>query len=97
MQDAFVRLTSRFQHLRNRESFEPYLRRTIVNLFLSHLRKRRLERAYLEREGRSGELSQAVSDLGLRDELWRALLLPRATAGCTGASVLRGSVRRAGR
>src|SRR5215218_8241881 len=46
-QEAFVRLAGRFRHLRDVGAFEAYLRRTVVNLFTSQLRRRRLERAYL--------------------------------------------------
>jgi RNA polymerase sigma factor (sigma-70 family) len=46
-----------------------------VNLHTSHLRRKRLERAYLERE-RSVQTGppDAMSDAGVRDELWRTLL-----------------------
>jgi DNA-directed RNA polymerase specialized sigma24 family protein len=44
VQEAFVRIAGRFGHLRTPEAFPAYLRRTIVNLFTSHLRRRALER-----------------------------------------------------
>jgi RNA polymerase sigma-70 factor (sigma-E family) len=50
VQDAFTRLVGRLQHLRDPGAFGAYLRRTIVNLATSHFRRRRVERAYLERE-----------------------------------------------
>jgi DNA-directed RNA polymerase specialized sigma24 family protein len=50
VQDAFVRLAGHFRHLRRPDAFDAYLRRTIVNLFTSHLRRLRLERAHLARE-----------------------------------------------
>lgn len=49
VQEAFARFVGRLLHLRSPEAFEPYLRRTIVNLCRSHFRRRRVERAYLER------------------------------------------------
>jgi RNA polymerase sigma-70 factor (sigma-E family) len=49
VQEAFARFVGRLLHLRNPEAFEPYLRRTIVNLCRSHFRRRKVERAYLER------------------------------------------------
>jgi RNA polymerase sigma-70 factor (sigma-E family) len=49
-QDAFVRVLGRFRDLRNPESFWWYLRKTVVNLSRSYFRRRRIERAYLERE-----------------------------------------------
>ena len=73
VQEAFVRVVGRFRHLRVPDAFEAYLRRTIVNLHTSQLRRRRLERAYLEREGRA--VSEAtLPDVGAREELWRAVL-----------------------
>jgi RNA polymerase sigma-70 factor (sigma-E family) len=73
VQDAFVKLAGRFVHLRRREAFEAYLRRMIMNQFLSHLRRRRLERAYVAREGGSAHPTETRFDLGERDEMWRAL------------------------
>ena len=75
VQDAFVRSTGRFQHLRNRDAFEAYLRRTVVNLFTSHLRRKRVERAYLEREGRVAgrPVTGDPVELGVREELWAAV------------------------
>jgi RNA polymerase sigma-70 factor (sigma-E family) len=49
-QDAFVRVLGRFRDLRNPESFWWYLRKTVVNLSRSYFRRRRIERAFLERE-----------------------------------------------
>ena len=49
-QEAFVRLTGRFAHLRNREAFGAYLRRTVVNLVKNQFRRRAVERRYLEAE-----------------------------------------------
>jgi RNA polymerase sigma-70 factor (sigma-E family) len=46
---AFTRLVGRLRHLRDPGVFGAYLRRTIVNLATSHCRRRRVERAYLER------------------------------------------------
>ena len=55
VQEAFVRVAGRFRHLRDAGAFEGYLRRTVVNLFTSQLRRRRVERAYLEEYRRSLE------------------------------------------
>ena len=49
VQEAFARLVGRLRHLREAHAFGAYLRRTIVNLATSHYRRRRVERAYLER------------------------------------------------
>ncbi len=49
VQDAFVRLIGRFADLRKFESFDAYLKRTVVNLSYDQLRRRRVARAYLAR------------------------------------------------
>lgn len=69
--DAFVRLAGRFQHLRHREAFGAYLRRTIVNLHLSRLRRLRLERAFAEVQ-RPDDPAAGV-DVAARLDLWTAL------------------------
>lgn len=75
VQEAFVRVVGRFGHLRVPDAFGAYLRRTIVNLHTSGLRRRRVERAYLEREGRRPpEAATTMPDVGGRDTLWRQLL-----------------------
>lgn len=76
VQDAFVKLAGRLVHLRDPAAFEAYLQRTVVNLSRSYFRRRKVERAYLEREGREiGNRTAAPPDrsLGERDELWRAM------------------------
>ena len=72
-QEAFVRLAGRFRHLRDAGAFEAYLRRTVVNVFTSQLRRKRLERAYLKREARRPEQVHEDPDVASRDELWRAV------------------------
>jgi RNA polymerase sigma factor (sigma-70 family) len=73
-QDAFVRVAGRFRHLRFPDAFDAYLRRTVVNLCLSHFRRERLAREHLEREAASSPSPVADQpDLGHRDELGRAL------------------------
>jgi len=86
VQDAFVRVAGRFRHLRFPEAFDSYLRTTIVNLHISRLRRRRTERAYLERTAVPVE-HVATFDVESRDELWRALL--RLPARQRAAIVLR--------
>jgi len=49
VQEAFVRVARRLTSLRNADSFQWYLRRTVVNLSNSRLRRRRVERAHLKR------------------------------------------------
>ena len=76
VQDAFVKLAGRLVHLRDPGAFEAYLQRTVVNLGNSHFRRRKVERAYIERErGQIGARTTAASDasIGERDALWRAM------------------------
>ena len=72
-QDAFVRVAGRFRHLRYPDAFDAYLRRTVVNLCLSHFRHQRVQREYLQREGAAPEGVTEPTELGTRDELRRAL------------------------
>jgi RNA polymerase sigma-70 factor (sigma-E family) len=72
--EAFVRCVGRFAHLRERQAFDAYLRRSIVNLHTSGLRRRRLEREWLQREGgRAADLTSSLPDVSGREDLWRAL------------------------
>ena len=64
-QEAFVRCQA---------AFDAYLRRAIVNLHTSGLRRRRLERSWLEREGHSAATGTGSQiDVGARTDLWGAL------------------------
>jgi RNA polymerase sigma factor (sigma-70 family) len=74
-QEAFVRLFGRFGHLRNPEATHAYLRQTVVNLSRSHFRKRRTERAYVQREGslRAADLDRTTEP---DDALWLLQDLP---------------------
>jgi len=74
VQEAFVRFVSRFRFLRYPNDFEPYLRRTIVNLSKNHFRRRAVERAYLEHEGRRAEEVSTDPDVATSDALRSALL-----------------------
>jgi RNA polymerase sigma-70 factor (sigma-E family) len=82
--DAFVRCVGRFGHLRAHEAFEAYLRRTIVNLHTSRLRRVRVEREYLKKEAGRVERTtgSVVPDVAAREDMWRRLqtLPPRQRA-----------------
>jgi RNA polymerase sigma-70 factor (sigma-E family) len=82
VQDAFVQVAGRFGHLRIPDAFEAYLRRTIVNLFSSHLRRLRLERRELARQHSTGRREHRDVDFVDRDAMWSALqtLPPRQRA-----------------
>jgi RNA polymerase sigma-70 factor (sigma-E family) len=71
-QEAFVRVAGRFRHLRDPDDLPAYLRRTIVNLFTSQLRRRRVEREWLCRQRAQLPVLNAV-DIAERDDLWRAM------------------------
>src|SRR6266536_374 len=75
-QDAFVRLAGRLVHLRDPGAFDAYLRRTVVNLCNSQFRRRRVERAYLDRVRRGGDAPRSARPgvtFEERDQLWRAM------------------------
>ena len=72
--EAFVRCVGRFQHLRAHTAFDAYLRRAIVNLHMSSLRHRLVEREWLRREGpRAARATASQADVGGRTDLWNAL------------------------
>ena len=75
VQDAFVKLLGRFRDLRNPDAFWWYLRRTIVNLSRSQLRRRKVERAWLASQ--RPEAASPGPDLGERDRTRRALMTLR--------------------
>ncbi|MGZ4108823.1 MAG: SigE family RNA polymerase sigma factor [Actinomycetota bacterium] len=78
--EAFIRTVGRFHHIRVPDAFGGYLRRTIVNLHTSRLRRLRLQRRYLERQGPSPSAEE--SDVAERQDLWTAIrrLPPRQRA-----------------
>lgn len=83
VQDAFVKLIGRFTDLRSPESFDAYLRRTIVTSSYGLFRRRRTERAYLVRQrGLAERTSDALPDVERKDELWAQLkrIAPRQRA-----------------
>ena len=71
VQDAFVKVATRFWTLRNPAAFDAYLRKTVLNLARGHGRRRRQEIAYLERQPEAGATN--LPDLAERDELLQAL------------------------
>ena len=82
--DAFVRCVGRFGHLRAHEAFDAYLRRTIVNLHTSRLRRVRVEREFLAKEAAHVErgASATMPDVATRQDLRQRLrtLPPRQRA-----------------
>lgn len=74
VQEAFVRLVGRFADLRDPGAFEAYLRRTVVNLARMHFRRRRRERAYLEREQQLPPAASPQPDVATHQDMREALL-----------------------
>jgi RNA polymerase sigma-70 factor (sigma-E family) len=81
VQDAFVKMFRRWRDLRDPGAFDAYLKKTVVNLARSGFRRKRLERAHLERERRVAPVQQ-VSGIEDREQLLNALakLPPRQRA-----------------
>jgi RNA polymerase sigma-70 factor (sigma-E family) len=75
VQEAFARLVGRLAHLRTREGFDGYLRRTIVNLSRDHFRRRKLERSYLARQASLRAPSTTVEPDVAGHEAMRAALM----------------------
>src|SRR5512132_2296819 len=73
VQDAFVRVCARMRHLHAVDDLDSYLRRTMVNLFTSALRRRKIERAWLVRQRATPNAVASNHDPTERDEMWRAL------------------------
>jgi RNA polymerase sigma-70 factor (sigma-E family) len=69
VQEAFIRAAGRFQHLRDAEAFPSYLRRTVVNLHLSRLRRIRVERSYLARQ-QGAPVGSSMPDITGRADVW---------------------------
>lgn len=74
VQDAFVKLAGRVVHLRGSSQFEPYLRRTVVNLANSYFRRRKIERRYQERESSMLRTISQDPDIPSREAARVALL-----------------------
>jgi RNA polymerase sigma-70 factor (sigma-E family) len=75
VQDAFVKLAGRVVHLRgSAQAFEPYLRRTVVNLANSYFRRRKIERLYQERESSMLRTTSHDPDIPAKEAARAALL-----------------------
>ena len=74
VQDAFVKVAGRPLRLRDEGAFPGYLRKAIVNLARSNGRHRQVERRYLERTARTGELLAQDPDAAEREAMRHALL-----------------------
>jgi RNA polymerase sigma-70 factor (sigma-E family) len=74
VQDAFVQVAGRFRYLRQPDAFDTYLRRTIVNLHTSRLRRLKAERSSLAREATFPVPPAVEEGHEVRDEMWQAIL-----------------------
>jgi RNA polymerase sigma-70 factor (sigma-E family) len=76
-QEAFIKVAGRLRHLRSPASFDAYLRRTVINLCMSHHRRQRTARIYVEREAGGPSVREAATglpDIETQDELRAALV-----------------------
>ena len=73
LHEAFVRCVGRFRYLRVPDAFDAYLRRAIVNLHTSGLRRTKLERAYAARQRGIPARVSTIPDVAGREDLWRSL------------------------
>ena len=74
VQEAFVRLAGRFADLRDPGAFDAYLRRTVVNLARMYFRRRRVERAYLDRARSEPSYAASMPDVDTFLRMRQALL-----------------------
>jgi RNA polymerase sigma factor (sigma-70 family) len=82
LHDAFAKVLGRLDALREEQAFGSYLRRTIINLHTSKLRRRRLERAFLRKEAALAIAERAPIDMAEASDVLKVLagLPPRQRA-----------------
>lgn len=73
-QEAFVKASGHLAGMRDEQAFGAYLRRSIVNLHTSQLRRRRLEREYLRRNASKAPAQIPEPDVALQEDMWQLLL-----------------------
>jgi RNA polymerase sigma-70 factor (sigma-E family) len=71
--DSFIRATGRFADLRRPESFDAYLRKTVVNECRARWRRRRLERDWLRRQPPAEQVARPSFDPDERSVIWHAI------------------------
>lgn len=80
-QEAFIRASGRFRHLRNEGAFRAYLRRTVVNLCRNHFRRRSVEARVLTKHRVTEQQAvepDATSTEAIRVSLMKLSLRQRA-------------------
>jgi RNA polymerase sigma factor (sigma-70 family) len=73
-QEAFLKASGHLAGMRDEAAFGAYLRRSIVNLHTSHLRRRKVEREHLQRIATKTSTQVPESDVALREDMWQLLL-----------------------
>jgi RNA polymerase sigma factor (sigma-70 family) len=61
-------------HLRQPGDFSAYLRKTVVNVVMSHFRRRRVEQRYLRRLAATRQPESTEPDLPTQDQMQQVLL-----------------------
>jgi len=73
VQDAFVRIAGRFLDLRDAQSAQGYVRRTVVSLVIARHRRRKVEARYAERQRAERHEPHTDPDPAERDEIFKGL------------------------
>lgn len=73
-QDAFIRVASRFAHLRDPAALPGYLRRTVTNLVISNARRKGVEQRALAEGGSAPTMPNVAEGVETRELLWRRVL-----------------------
>ncbi len=71
VQEAFVKMLGRFEDLRSPQSFQAYLKRTVVNLSRKHWRRLAVERRYkAQQKAFRAQEEVPFPDVATSDVLW---------------------------
>lgn len=73
VQDAFIKVASKFAGLRDPEAFGAYLSRTVASLANSYFRRRKLERAHAQIDPTALTDIEPAAEVDAREALWRAV------------------------
>ena len=73
VQDAFIKVASKFAGLRNPDAFGAYLSRTVTSLANSHFRRRKLERTHAQIDPGALTSVEPATEVDAREALWGAV------------------------